>query len=530
MLALAAHAQTCTHQESKLVASDGLLGDFYGMGVALDGDTAVIGAPNHWANMFGTVYVQVRSGTTWSEQAMLLTSDGAAQDFFGTCVQVQGNRLAASSPQADAPLAESGAVYVFERSGTTWAQTAKLTPIVPVAASLFGNSVSLDGNQMAIGADLEGPNSQGAAYVFTYDGVNWTQQARVQASDAATADNFGWCVALRGDTLIVGSPNDDDLGSASGSVYVFTRSGTTWTQVAKLHASDGSSSANFGKSVALNASTVVVGAPRVTGGYNEQGVAYVFTGSGATWTQQAELAPSDPAANAHFGSAADIKGDVAIIGAPGDDDKGVASGSTYVYGRVGSVWSLDAKVHASDGGFACYLGTSVALDGDTVLSGAWGDSPSQANKGAAYVHRLAPDVSTYCTAKVNSAGCTPQIAFSGTPSASAASGFVISCTNEMSNKAGIFFYSKAGPHGSPFLGGYLCAAPPIVRTPVQSSGGTPPCGGSFSFDFNTYVHSGIDPALVAGVGVWTQFWCRDPGFSPPNNSNLSDAVHAVLCP
>jgi hypothetical protein len=138
--------------------------------------------------------------------------------------------------------------------------------------------------------------------------------------------------------------------------------------------------------------------------------------------------------------------------------------------------------------------------------------------------------SSYCTAKTNSVGCLPSIATSGTPSASAGSGFTISTTSVLDNKFGLYFYSKSGPNNIPFQGGILCAKHPLVRMLPQNSGGTAPCGGAFHIDFNAYVASGKDPALVAGQQVWAQNWSRDPGFAPPNNTSLSDAISFTLCP
>jgi hypothetical protein len=140
------------------------------------------------------------------------------------------------------------------------------------------------------------------------------------------------------------------------------------------------------------------------------------------------------------------------------------------------------------------------------------------------------NVTTYCTSKVTSAGCTPAIAATGTPSASAGGGFVVSTTNVLDNRFGLYFYSKSGANNAPFQGGTLCALPPLTRTPVQDSGGTAPCGGMYSIDFNAYVASGKDPALVAGAQVWIQTWGRDPGFPAPNNTSLSDALSCTICP
>jgi hypothetical protein len=138
-----------------------------------------------------------------------------------------------------------------------------------------------------------------------------------------------------------------------------------------------------------------------------------------------------------------------------------------------------------------------------------------------------PTPTIYCTAKTNSAGCVPAIASTGVPSATAGSGFVISTSNVLDNKFGLYFYGKIGPNNAPFQGGFLCVQPPLVRTQVQSSGGTPPCGGMYSIDFNAYIATGVDPALIVGQQVWVQTWSRDP--ASPSTTNLSDALTFVIC-
>jgi hypothetical protein len=135
----------------------------------------------------------------------------------------------------------------------------------------------------------------------------------------------------------------------------------------------------------------------------------------------------------------------------------------------------------------------------------------------------------YCTAKVNSAGCTPSISSLGSPSASAGSGFVVRTVNLLDNKFGLYFYSKTGAQAVPFQGGTLCAQVPLVRTQLQNSGGTPPCNASYTMDFNAYIASGKDPALVAGQGVWLQTWSRDPA-SASSTTSLSDALSFTICP
>ncbi|MCK6445457.1 MAG: lamin tail domain-containing protein [Planctomycetes bacterium] len=140
-------------------------------------------------------------------------------------------------------------------------------------------------------------------------------------------------------------------------------------------------------------------------------------------------------------------------------------------------------------------------------------------------------ITVYCTSKVNSVSCTPVIATSGTPSASAGSGFNITVSSVINNKNGLFFYSTVGPNGLAFQGGHLCVKPPIKRTNVQNSAGNPPpndCSGTYSFDFNAHIAGGTDPNLIQGAMVWGQWWARDPGFSPPDNTSLSDAVEFTI--
>ncbi len=144
-----------------------------------------------------------------------------------------------------------------------------------------------------------------------------------------------------------------------------------------------------------------------------------------------------------------------------------------------------------------------------------------------------PGWTSYCTAKLNSSGCSPSIHASGAPSASAGSGFAITAANVLNNKSGLFFYSSNGQQAAPFQGGTLCVKLPLKRTALQSSNGNPPpndCSGSYSIDFNAYVASGVDPALVAGSTIDGQYWARDPGFSAPNNTSLSNALHVTLSP
>ena len=255
----------------------------------------------------------------------------------------------------------------------------------------FGYSVSIsgDGNTVIVGAqydDDKGINS-GSAYIYTRSSGTWSQQAKLLASDGSTSDYFGVSVSMSsdGNTAIVGAHGDD---SARGSAYIYTRSGSTWTYQTKLTASDGATNDYFGRSVSLSSdgNTAIVGAYYDDSG---RGSAYIYTRSGSTWTDQTKLTASDGATSDYFGCSVSISsdGNTAIVGAYSDDDKGTDGGSAYIYTRSGSTWSQQAKLLASDGAASDYFGYSVSIssDGNTAIVGAYGDDDKGTDSGSAYI-------------------------------------------------------------------------------------------------------------------------------------------------
>ena len=254
-------------------------------------------------------------------------------------------------------------------------------------------SVAVDGDTAVIGASQDSDNSHnsGSAYVFSRSGTTWTQQAKLTASDGAYADYFGISVAVDGDTAVIGAIADDDNGNNSGSAYVFTRSGATWTQQAKLRASDGAADDQFGVSVAVDGDTAVIGASQDDDNNHNSGSAYVFSRSGTTWTEQAKLTASDGATRDYFGHAVAVNGATAGIGAVYDDDNDTDSGSAYVFTRSGVTWTRQAKLRASDGAAGDWFGISVAVDGATAVIGASADDDNGTDSGSAYVFHKVSD-------------------------------------------------------------------------------------------------------------------------------------------
>ncbi len=386
-----------------------------------------------------------------SQQAYVKASNtGAGDSFYHVALSGDGATLAvgatgeASSAagvngnQADNSAPQSGAVYVFTRSGSTWSQQAYIKASNTGASDFFGFALALsaDGTTLAVGATGEASSTKGingsqvdnssdaagAVYVFTRSGITWTQQAYVKASNTETGDNFGGAVDLSadGNTLAVGAAGEDSNAKAingnqndnsatfSGAAYLFKRSGSTWSQEAYIKASNTESGDEFGAPLALSADggTLAVAATfegsnaiGIDGNQNdnsasESGAVYVFKRSSGVWNQQAYIKASNTEANDIFGYAIALSADGATLavdayiedsaatGINGNqsDNSATASGAVYVFTRSGSAWSQQAYIKASNTGAGDRFGGALALsaDGATLGVGAWKE-PSNAS-------------------------------------------------------------------------------------------------------------------------------------------------------
>jgi hypothetical protein len=348
------------YELKKIFSSDGSSGDEFGYSVCLDGDTVLIGADGD-AVSTGSAYVFIRNGTTsWMQQTKLVANDSATGDNFGTSVSLDDDFALIGAYGNDG----IGSAYIFFREQNLWTQQQKLFASDTNQGAYFGHSVSLDGNTALIGAEYN--DDDGTAYVFTKNGTIWEQQAKLVPSESLPYNYFGYSVSLDGDTALIGAHDDDD----SGMVYVFIRSGNNWTQQAKLVASDGHQNDLFGYSVSLYGDTALIGAE---GKYSYKGAAYVFIRTGNTWTQQAKLTATDGAISDCFGHSVSLFEDTALIGAIYDDDNGGDSGSAYIFTNSDNVWTQQQKLLASDGLAEDRFGRQVTLDGNNSFIGSFGD-------------------------------------------------------------------------------------------------------------------------------------------------------------
>ncbi len=366
----------------ELLASDGAADDRFGYAISIDGDTAVIGSYGDSGNS-GSAYIFTRSGTTWSQQAKLVPDDGVAGDQFGWAVSLSGDTAVIGAQQDDDRGEDSGSAYIFTRSENSWTQQAKLIASDGGIYEYFGATVCIEEDTIVIGSYGDN-NYAGSAYIFTRSGTTWSQQQKLTVSDGANSDFFGKSLSISGDTLVIGAYYNDEGGSNSGSAYVFTRTGTTWSQQQKLMASDGVRDEKFGYAVSIDGDTIAIGAPNDRANGLDSGSAYVFTRLDSIWTQQDKLTAGDGETEDKFGYAISIDDNTVVIGAPFEDEKGSNSGSAYIFTRSGTTWSQQVKLTTPDGVANDCFGHQVYIDGDIVLTGVYGKDDNGTDSGAVY--------------------------------------------------------------------------------------------------------------------------------------------------
>jgi hypothetical protein len=376
-------------QIEKLLASDGSASDYFGWSVSISGDYAVIGAQcdDDNGSQSGSAYIFYNNGTSWSQQAKLMANDAFEYDVFGTSVSISGDYVIIGAYSDDDNGSSSGSAYIFFRDGTSWSQQAKLIAADGAANDRFGQSVSISGDSVVISAILDNGNTEksGTAYIFTRSGTTWSQQVKLTAADGATDDLFGLSVAISGDYAVIGAAYDDDTGNNSGSAYVYYRDGSLWSQQAKLIANDGAADDLFGSSESISGDYAVIGAYEDDDNGWKSGSAYIFYRTGSTWSQQTKIVSDDGAADDQFGWSVSISGDTAIIGTRWDDDKGSNSGSAYLFNRDETSWSQQAKIVADDGATEDFFGYSVAISGGYAVIGAYEEDYFYSDAGCAYI-------------------------------------------------------------------------------------------------------------------------------------------------
>lgn len=372
-------------ETAKVTASDGKDQDYFGGSVSISGTYAIVGARFHRVGPMsesGAVYVFERDGAAWNQVAIISRSDPGHYEEFGSSVSISGDFAIVGTPydpdDADYDRRAAGSAYVFQRDGSVWNQVAKLTASDGQGGDYFGGSVAISGGRAIVGTNM------GSAYVFERSGSTWSQVAKLTSPVGRPVPRYGRSVSISGDYAVVGHQTENTAFDYAGAVYVYQRSVSGWNEVARLTPPDAAYGDHFGTSVSINGDRLIVGAYYDGDRGVNSGSAYVYERDGLTWSQVAKLIAPDGAAYDRFGESVSMGDDYVVVGAPYDDN-GAILGSAHLFQGSGLVWDHVIKLTPSDGTVDHRFGVSVAASGAYALIGATLDDERAANAGAAYV-------------------------------------------------------------------------------------------------------------------------------------------------
>ncbi len=380
----------------KLTASGATAGQQFGSLIDVSGDTMVIGAPGDATGgvASGAAYIFERVAGVWTEQVKLVKDTPITFDVFGQAVATDGETVIVGASGDNEVGTSAGAVYLYRKIAGVWSLQQLLLASDAETFDNFGRSLAISGSTLVVGAEGEDSAcpadpfcNSGAAYVFEEDAGTWLEEDKLVPSDAEEGDFFGRVVAIDAATMVVGALEEDANGSNSGAAYVFENAGGGWTEAGKLFPDDSLAEDNFGVAVAIEDMTIVVGAHRDDDGGNASGSAYVFNYKGATkWTQSQKLTANDAAVADNFGLAVAIGYGTISIGAMNDDHNGFnGAGSVYLFSQAGALWVEQQKLIAADPRDSQKFGNALAPDGDVLAIGAFGDDDLGLESGAVYV-------------------------------------------------------------------------------------------------------------------------------------------------
>lgn len=380
--------------EFRLTADDVGTDAQCGRSVAMDGDLVAIGCGGDGA--VGAVYLYKRQGMIYVPEAKLdypdaipvtcPEEDAGHCPEFGRTVVIQGNTVLVGARFAQAgDLEGAGAVYVFQKHGALWQFEDKIVSPAPEAEDNFGRAVAIQGNLLVVTA-RKTSDEEGAAYVFVYKGGRWISRATLVASDPTKEAYFGQSVDIQGDVIAIGARSANPSGA--GAFYLFRRSGDGWIEIAKVAPQNGKKNDQYGFTIAMAGNTIVVGSRRADlDTLTDAGAAYVYSLKGDSVELVTKLTASDASAKDEFGQSAAIAGDVIAVGAWKDDNQ---QGSIYLFRRVGGQWIETNKITASDGMDGDEFGYSLSAFGNRMVTGAHTADFISQDGGAAYVLPLKP--------------------------------------------------------------------------------------------------------------------------------------------
>lgn len=376
-------------KEATLATSDASRGALLGAGVAIEGNTALVGA-----RFAPSAYIFRRREGRWRLEEKL-TPEDEEELSFGESVVLEGDTAIVGAPWADEEEAKNmGAAYVFERGSDGWHRRQRLTATDASKGDGFGVALALEDDTAIVGAtgvDRGDVEAAGAAYVFERTEERWKQRQKLTAPDPTKRDTFGGSVDLDGETAVVGAYRYDARGTdRAGAVFVFDRRGGKFLPTHTLSADDGNKRDFFGYSVALDGETLLVGAEQDRpDGLELAGSAYIFTRRDGDWHQHQRLVASDVDDHSGFGSAVALDGDTAVVGSIYNNAGSDRDGAAYLFTRIEDAWIERRKLTDDDPNRKGFMGIDAALDGDAILVGVGGDHPPEMGRtGSGFVYRI----------------------------------------------------------------------------------------------------------------------------------------------
>lgn len=501
--------------DTKLAAPDADGGDRFGHAVAAQGSFALVGAPydDEAGHDAGAVYSFRNVGGTWVFDAKILSSHPRANGHFGFALALDSSFAVVGSPTLSGTA--TGDAFVLRHDGTSWVHEQRVQP--PMNHLWYGAAVDIWRGILVVAGRGVPSAIQGRAFVYSKGAGGWSQ-----VFEASGQLPFGTSCSVFDHTLLVGSP-----GSANQSVFVYRESAPgAWAFASFVTPAE--LDMQFGTSVALGLDVAAVGSVSPAGSKGRLEIFDCQTSNPQSFVRTASFVePSPLFAPTEFGRVVQFLEDpgkpsnLLIVGEARRKFTTKNDGMAHVFARVGTEWQRVARITAPDAATFDEFGHGVAITGLEVVVGAWQADAPTPDAGAVYTYDLDTVPTLYCTAKTNTLGCTPTITWNGVASASAGVGFDVGCVDTLPNKLGVLFYSDTAKV-IPFRGGWLCIAAPLRRAATQNASSGSFCDGTYATDFNAYIASGQDPALIAGASVYCQWATRDP--SDFWGSGLSQAL------
>ena len=383
----------CQNYDQKIFPNDPNPGVFFGRFVELNNDNAFISAYQDFENgsSSGALYIYNKSGVSYQQVKKIFPDDGGVEEFFGYSMSSFDDWLITGAHHDSDFGASSGGAYVLLKSeNKNWEFYQKLLPFDASEADEFGKTVDIYQDYIVSCSYLDddsGTNS-GSVYIYKWNGQSWEHNDKIHASDPEDYSQFGLALDLFKNQLIIGSPFKNSCGTNCGAAYIYERINGKWTETAKLVPDDLSEKDEFGITTKINNDYAFVSSIKDDDLGENSGSVYIYKKTNNKWNYLQKLTAFDGEAGDAFGIALEINDSLAIIGSYFDDDNGENSGSVYIYKNIDDDWQFIKKITPDDGDESDAFGSSISLNENNVLIGAYSDDDNGFFSGAAYLFSL----------------------------------------------------------------------------------------------------------------------------------------------